>query len=429
MSCGSCAGPTAILGGGWAGLACAVELAAAGVPVTLFESAKQLGGRARSVDWRGIPIDNGQHLMVGAYRATLRLMQRLGTARLLERRPLDLRVPGFRLALPRLPAPWHLAAGLLRAEGLTWSEKRAAVRFIQHLKSLRFRLPQDLPADRFLRNQPATLVDRLWGPICIAALNTPLATASAQVFCNVLRDSLMGARGDSDLVMNRAAMGRLLPEAAAAFITERGGDVRLSHRIEGVRSDCVGLRLAGWDESFRNVVIATHPAHAAALTTGFPALAGVRAQLAAFTWQPIATLWLRFAAPPGFPFPMLGLGPGQAPWAFERNDLAPGMVAIVESADGPHLRLPPEALRERYLQRLAEAIGPLPALTDWKLIVEKRATWACTPGLDRPDPATPQPGLYLAGDYTAGPYPATLEGAVRSGVECAARILAGACSK
>jgi squalene-associated FAD-dependent desaturase len=404
-----------------------VELASAGAPVTLFESARQLGGRARSVDWQGLAIDNGQHLMVGAYHATLELMRRLGTERLLERRPLDLRLPGFRLALPRLPAPLHLAAGLLRAEGLSWGDKLAAVRFIQGLKQNDFRLARDLPAAEFLRGQPAALVDQLWAPLCIAALNTPLETASAQVFCHVLRDSLMGRRSDSDLIFNRADLGRLAPDAAAAFIDARGGEVRLSQRIEGIRTDCVGLRLAGWDESFANVVIATHPAHAAALTPEFPALEGLRQRLAAFTWQPIATLWLRFEAPPALPFPMLGLGPGQAPWAFERNDLAPGVMAIVESADGPHLRQPAEALKDQYLARLAEAIGPLPPLLDWKLIVEKRATWACTAGLERPDHATAQPGLYLAGDYTAGPYPATLEGAVRSGVECAARILAGRC--
>ncbi len=428
-SCGGgCkAGPTAIIGGGWAGLACAVELAAVGAPVALFESAKQLGGRARSVDWHGLAIDNGQHLMVGAYSATLGLTQRLGTSPLPECRPPDLRPPGFRLALPRLPAPLHLAAGLLRAEGLSWGDKLAAVGFIQGLKRQRFKLPRDLPAAEFLRGQPAALVENLWAPLCIAALNTPLETASAQVFCHVLRDSLMGRRGDSDLVFNRADLGRLLPDAAAAFISARGGEIHQSRRIAGVRTDCVGLRLAGWDESFSNVVIATHPCHAAALTAEFPTLEGLRQQLAAFTWQPIATLWLRFASPPNLPFPMLGLGPGQAPWAFERNDLAPGVVAIVESADGPHLRLSPEALRDSYLTRLAEAVGPLPPLQDWKLIVEKRATWACVPSLNRPDNTTPQPGLYLAGDYTAGPYPATLEGAVRSGVECAARLLAGRC--
>ncbi|MEW5768957.1 MAG: hydroxysqualene dehydroxylase HpnE [Pseudomonadota bacterium] len=421
-------GRVAVVGGGWAGLACAVILADAGLPVSLYESARQLGGRARTVVWDGLAVDNGQHLMVGAYRETLALMRRLGTAALIERHPLDLRVPGFRLCLPRLPAPLHLATGLLGCRGLGWGEKLAAARFMQQLKARGFRLERDHPASELLAGQPAALVDKLWGPICIAALNTPLHLASAQVFCNVLRDSLMGTRADSDLVMNRADLGRLLPEAAAARLREAGAEVHLSRRVAGVREDGASLRLEGPDASFGQVVIATHPSQVASLTATLPALAGLREDLAGLDWQPILTLWLRFERPPALPFPMLGLGPGQAPWAFERNDLAPGVVGMVESAHGPHLELAPEALLASYLRQLEAAVGPLPRLLAWKAITEKRATFTCAPGMRRPDNATAVPGLYLAGDYTADPdpaeaYPATLEGAVRSGVKCAHSIL------
>lgn len=415
--------PVAIVGGGWAGLACAITLAEAEVPVTLFESSRQLGGRARAVVWDNLTVDNGQHLMVGAYRETLALLERLGTRDLVENHPLDLRLPGFRLALPRLPPPLHLAAGLFRAQGLSWSEKFAAVLFMQGLKRKGFRLDKDVAASTLLQDQPATLVDKLWGPICIAALNTPLAQASAQVFCNVLRDSLMGAREDSDLVFNRVDLGHLLPAAAVAFLRRSRGEVHLSTRVEGLRNRSRGLHLDGPEELFTTVVLATHPSQVSALTENLPELADVRADLARFTWQPIRTLWLRFEAAPAFPFPMLGLGPGQAPWAFERNDIAPGLVSIVESAEGPHLDLGPEALLDTYLKQLEKVLGPLPRLLSWKTITEKRATYACTPGMERPANATALQGLFLAGDYTEGPYPATLEGAVRSGVNCARLIL------
>ena len=418
----------AIIGGGWAGLACAVTLADAEVPVTLFESARQLGGRARAVVWDDLTVDNGQHLMVGAYRETLALLERLGSLHLIERHPLDLRVPGFRLALPKWPPPLHLAAGLFGAQGLTWSEKFAAVLFMQGLKRKGFRLERDQAASDFLKGQPATLVDKLWGPICIAALNTPLEQASAQVFCNVLRDSLMGTREDSDLVMNRADLGHLMSAAAVSLLRRAGTEVRLSTRVEGVRAKNRGFHLDGPEERFDTVVLATHPSQVTALTEGLPELASVHDDLGRFTWQPILTLWLRFEAPPAFPFPMLGLGPGQAPWAFERNDIAPGVVSIVESAEGPHLAQAPEELLASYLKQLEDVLGPLPRLLSWKTITERRATYACTPGMSRPDNTTSQPGLYLAGDYTAGPdptqtYPATLEGAVRSGVKCARLIL------
>jgi len=412
----------AIIGGGWAGIACAVELADAGRPVTLYEAAKQLGGRGRGVDWNGIRIDNGQHLMIGAYGETLRLLRRLGTTHLLERRPLQLRVPGFRLALPRLPAPLHLATGLLLARGLSLAEKWAAARFMQALKAIHYRLPEDLPASTLLHRhrQPPALIAKLWAPICIAALNTPVEAASAQVFCNVLRDSLAGSRADSDLVMNRADLGSLAGDAALAQLGPR---IRLSEKITGITRSASGFHLAGPEQRADQVVLAVHPSRLPALLADLPEMAGISKAVAGYTWQPILTLWLRFATPPVFPFPMLGLGDGHAPWAFERNDLAPGLVAIVMSADGPHIQQPAEQLRDEYLGLLAQALGPLPALLDWKTITEKRATWSCTPALPRPDHTTPVPGLYLAGDYTLGDYPATLEGAVRSGVKCARLIL------
>jgi uncharacterized protein with NAD-binding domain and iron-sulfur cluster len=131
----------AIVGGGWAGLSAAVELAQGGIRVTVFEAAKQLGGRARSVEVQGHRLDNGQHILVGAYRETLRLMQQVGADpdRLLKRLPLELSFPAsqplpFRLRLPRLPSPWHLAAGLLTARGASLAEKISAVRFMRSLQ-------------------------------------------------------------------------------------------------------------------------------------------------------------------------------------------------------------------------------------------------------------------------------------------------------
>ena len=417
--------PVAIVGGGWAGLACAVELADAGVAVQLHESAKQLGGRARRVDWNGIPLDNGQHLMVGAYRETLRLLARLGTNGLLEQRPLELTVPGFHLRLPRLPAPLNLIAGLLAARGLGLKDKLAAARFMNALKEAAFRLPWDETAHSLLarHQQPENLVDKLWAPICIAALNTPLEQASAQVFCNVLRDSLAGERADSDLVFNRADLGRLLPDAASDFVRRRGGGVHLASKVVRLTRRDGGFHLAGPEVQAERVVLATHPARLGELLVELPEAADSVALAADYAWQPILTLWLRFETPPALPFPMLGLGGGQAPWAFERNDLAPGLVALVVSAEGPHLAWAPETLRDGYLALLRDRIGPLPALLDWKVLVEKRATFACVPHLRRPDNQTALPGLYLAGDYTAGDYPATLEGAVRSGLACARHVL------
>jgi squalene-associated FAD-dependent desaturase len=417
--------PVAIVGGGWAGLAAAVELADAGVAVNLYESAKQLGGRARSVDWNNLAIDNGQHLMVGAYTETLRLMARVGSLDTVERRRLDLRVPGFRLALPDLPKPLHLAAGLLSAQGLSLAEKWAAVRFMRALEAQSFALPSDQPASTLLaeHKQPGNLIAKLWEPLCVAALNTPLDQASSQVFCNVLRDSLAGPRDASDLVFNRADLGAVFPEAAARFIAARGGTINLGAKVTGLDKTNMGYRLANVDSEANQIIVAVHPARLAALLVGLPELRDSVAGIDAYAWQPILTLWLCFTEAVPMPFPMLGLGPGQAPWVFDRNAVAPGLLSVVFSAEGPHLDMSRDDLVEQCLGLIRALIGPLPALLDSTVITEKRATFACVPGQYRPGNRTALPGLFLAGDYTEADYPATLEGAVRSGVKCARHLL------
>jgi squalene-associated FAD-dependent desaturase len=415
----------AIVGGGWAGLAAGVELADAGIPVTLCESAKQLGGRARRVDWNELAIDNGQHLMVGAYRETLRLMARIGTLDTLDRCGLDLRVPGFRLHLPDIPAPLHLAAGLMKAAGLNWSEKWAATRFMRHLQARQFKLDRDQTAAALLssQHQPSDLIAKLWEPLCVAALNTPLDQASAQVFCNVLRDSLAGPRDASDLIFNRSDIGAAFPDAAVAYMAGRGGDIRLGAKVTAIEAMTGGFRLRGMEIEAQRVIVAVHPARLGALVAGLPALAVTVAGVAGYAWQPILTLWLRFTAAVPLPFPMLGLGPGQAPWVFDRNAVAPGLLSVVFSAEGPHLNQAPESLRDDCLALITTQFGPLPELLDWKIITEKRATFACLPDMFRPENRTALPGLYLAGDYIEADYPATLEGAVRSGVKCARLLM------
>ena len=192
----------AIIGGGYAGMAAAAELATQRIPLTLFESSRQLGGRARAVETHGLVLDNGQHILLGAYSETLRLMRLVGAdaERLLLRLPLTLSYPGrLHLAAPRLPAPLHLLLALLSARGLDWSEKLAAVRFMQALRRCGFKLVagtanatvNDLLA---AHAQPQRVCEYLWRPLCVAALNTPPDAAAAQVFCNVLRDSLAAAR-------------------------------------------------------------------------------------------------------------------------------------------------------------------------------------------------------------------------------------------
>ncbi len=422
----------AVIGGGWAGLACAVELSAAGRRVCVFEAARQLGGRARRVVVHGVPLDNGQHILIGAYHETLRLMRLAGAdpETLLARLPLELNHPGggFRLRLPRLPAPFHLAIGLMTAQGTSLREKLSAARFMRTLQRDDYRLQDDISVTDLLdrHSQTGNIRRFMWEPLCLAALNTPPASASAQLFANVLRDSLGGKREDTDLLLPAADLGKLFPDTARSCVESGGGEVRLSARVDALQSS-----LTIGDETFAHVVIATAPQHASALLRTFPETAEIARQLDGYAFEPIGTVYLGYPEALRFPFPMLGLDKPETErvgqWAFDRSDKesGQGIAACVLSGEGRWDTLDNEALAATLHCELQDTLGrPLPAPLWHQAIRERRATFSCRPELFRPTPDTPVRGLWLAGDYVCADYPATLEGAVRSGVTVARRILA-----
>lgn len=416
---------TAVIGAGYAGLAAAVELAAAGRRVEVFETSRVLGGRARTTHIEGFTVDNGQHILVGAYTETLRLMRAVGADPdvLLKRTPLRFEFPGeFLMRAPHLPAPLHTAFALLLARGLDWREKRAAIGLMQGLKADKFRVEPDITVTAWLeRNKTPSRQRRLlWEPLCIAALNTPAERASAQVLANVLRDSLAGSRAASDMLLPQVDLTALFPEPAAAFIAQRGGAVHAGHRVASLRSEADGWRI---DDAgpFAQVVVAVAPYHLGNLV---PELAP---QVEHFDWEPIVTSYFSYPDWVRLPQPMLGVDAGLAQWLFDRGQLCgqDGLIAAVISARGRHLDLPTAELERGIHQEIARLVAELPAPLAVQTITEKRATFACVPNLQRPPARTALPGLWLAGDYVAGDYPATLEGAVRSGVAAARGILAG----
>lgn len=416
----------AVIGAGYAGLAAAVELTAAGAAVEVFEASRTPGGRARALEFDGLQVDNGAHILVGAYGETLRLMRTVGAdpARMLRRTPLHLEFPGeFVMHAPRLPAPLHTALALLLARGLDLREKLAAVRLMRRLQADGYRVAPDCSVAQWLDalKTPPRQRRFLWEPLCIAALNTPAADASAQVLANVLRDSLGGARAASDMLLPQADLTALFPQPALDWLHGCGARSHLGHRVAGLARDGDGWRIDGAGP-FSAVVVAVAPYHLHGL---LPELAD---GVAHFDWEPIVTCYLRY--PPGtrLPGPMLGVEGGLAQWLFDRGLLCgqDGVIAAVISAHGRHLELPPGELERGIHAEVARLVPALPAPLATKTINEKRATFACRPGLVRPAARSGPPGLWLAGDYVAGDYPATIEGAVRSGVAAARGILGGA---
>jgi hypothetical protein len=525
----------AVVGAGWAGLAAAVRAVELGHRVTLLEAARVAGGRAR-----GLPLalpgggsllaDNGQHILLGAYSATLDLMRRLGvdSARALRRLPLALRYPdGSGLVLPRLPRPLDALAGGLTARGWRWADRLALLRAAV---GWRRGSPMDEAATvaDWCAALPPRVVRDVLEPLCVAALNTPPREASARVFLRVLREALFGPPGSADVLLPSASLDALLPAPALRWLQAHGADVWL-----GWRARTLDWRAPHWlldGEAFDQVVLATSAPAAARLLDACPAaLQGggddsPRAHLpprggggeGEGRSKRYFALESSAAAPAPRPFPARGEG-GISPSPACGGGLGWGVAAApLATAAGPHPCLPPagegvkqpappsdhqlasalrgwreaaaalrhEAIATVYAlaegrewerqQRAAPWPGPMlalradggapaqfvfdrgvpPGLPDGRLlafvvsaarmdgaalrravanqarvqwglevrllrcVTEKRATFACTPGLRRP-PMLIAPGLLACGDYVDGPYPATLEGAVRSGLRAA----------
>ena len=424
----------AIVGAGWAGLTAAVELVTAGARPILFEAGRQLGGRARTSEIDGRSVDNGQHILIGAYRETLRLLRAVGASpeALLHRTPLTLNYPaaGLRLALPRLPAPLHLAAGLLCARGCTLKEKLAASRLALALQKSRYRVAPDRTVAELLdaHGQHGPLRKGLWEALCLAALNTDPQHASAQIFATVLRDSLGGRRADTDLLLPAADLGRLFPEPAADFVRRHGGEIHTGCRVDNLAT------LLDSNE-FDRVILAVAPQHTARLLATQPLTAPLAGLLGQYAYEPIGTLYADYPPDLCLPTPLLGLpgalghpsGQGIGQWVFDRGALlgTPGRLAFVLSAHGAWDDLDDPALAALLHDELEATLGHRLPRPHWvRSIRERRATFACHPNLPRPTPHTPDPRLWLAGDYVCADYPATLEGAVRSGVAAARALLA-----
>jgi len=425
----------AVIGGGYAGMAAAVTLAEHQAAVTVYESGPILGGRARRVEINGVTLDNGLHILIGAYRETLRLIAQVHPAAAaallpLLRLPLDwYRHQGLHLRAPRLPAPLHLLTALLTTKGANWSERWTAIRMMRALRGANFRLTYDPTVSELLKahRQGPILTQHLWAPLCVSALNTPPHKASAQLFLNVLRDGLNADRAGSDLLIARVDLSALFPEPAADYVRARGGEVLTGRRVTAVDSVAGGFQVIAGGEAriFSHVICALPPHQVGAFLAGISALSETLEITQAMEYQPITSVYLQFDGRVRLPAPMTGIPHGVAHWIFDRESICGqrGLIGAVISAEGPHQALAQDALGKRVHQELAAHFSPLPPLRWQRVIAEKRATLSATPGLRRPAQKTALTNFWLAGDYTASEYPATLEAAVRSGIVCARGIL------
>ncbi len=412
-----------IVGGGWAGLAAAVRATTLGWQVRLLEAAPALGGRARRIEHLGLVLDNGPHLLIGAYTHTLALMRQLGLNPhdLLWRSPLNLRDPqGRGLGLPALPAPWNLLIGLMGANALDWRDKLSLLKVAARWQRSGFECAPDLTVRDLCVGLRPHAFNILIEPLCVSALNTPTEQASAAVFLRVLRDALYSAPGSADFLLPRTDMSTLLPDAALVWLQAQGAQVLLGQHQRTCPTpenagDAVLLACPAWEAARLTQTINPHWS----------------AQAGSLTHQGIATIYLRCNLPgeqqATLARPMMALDSGPlapAQFVFDRGALSQDraqrgvLAAVVSACQGER-----DALTQAVQAQIERQLK-LPGLTPITTVVERRATFSCTPGLVRPS-AHIAPGLWACGDHVQGPYPATLEGAVRSGLEVVDQLTQG----
>ncbi len=450
MSTASASAPIdlCVIGGGWAGIAAAVEACDRGLTVALLDAAPQLGGRARTLEidmgFGPLRLDNGQHLMMGAYRETLALMSRVAPDefRALHRSPLHLcDTNGLSLRATGAPAPLHLALGLVQSKGLGLTGLFACARLMLALQRCGWRVEAGESVAHLLEraHQPDWLVERLWGPLCASALNTPITEACAQTFAAVLRDTLGGPREASDFVLPKSTLGDCLPLPATDWLTKRGASIRLRTPVRALRLTDEGWRVTAPNAHVlaRCIVLAVPPSNSARLlrsasVPGAPLNdADLTERLEAFRPIPIATTYAAWPAhqiqtvPPWVMLTQSSSPPGPSQqsrvtgdWVFDRGvQRGHRILSIVASAVDLADHGDSNSLTRAMAISASHALGlspPVHATT----VLERRATFACVP--DRPrfshPPSGHLPDLWLAGDYTEQDYPATIESAVRSGL-------------
>jgi len=407
----------AVIGGGWAGLAAAIEATRRGHHVTLFEMAPQLGGRSRGVDVAGMALDNGQHILIGAYVETLALMRSVGVDLdgAFARTPLRVMYPDG-VGLQLNPGPPMLAFGsaVLRRRGWRFGERIALLTAAAGWVARGFRCDPLLTVAQLTQRLPRAVRDDLIDPLCVAALNTPSTEASAGVFLRVLKDALFSGPGSADLLLPRVSLSALLPAPTQRWLSAAGATLRLSHRVEGLEADAARWSLDG--ERFDHVVIATTPSEAARLTREIAPEWSRTA--AALRYEPIVTVYLQGDGV-RLTEPMLALRSDEhspAQFVFDRGQLGgpAGLLAFVTSGAQRWVDRGMAATSAATIAQAQASLGV--PLTLVQTLTEKRATFRCTPDLQRPAMRI-APNLHAAGDHVAGPYPATLEGAVRSGLD------------
>jgi squalene-associated FAD-dependent desaturase len=420
----------AVVGGGVAGLSAASALAERGARVVVVEARPDLGGRTATFTEpvTGERADNGQHILMGCYTETFTFLTRVGAG--VELQPnltmdvVDRDGQSTRLACPSLPSPLHLLAGLLRWDALGTRDRLSALRMATRGSPG----PTETVAAWLARlGQSPRLVEVLWEPLAVAALNQPITVAAAAPFAAVL-ERVLRSRTGSALGLPAVPLGDLFAQSSRAFIEDRGGSVRSGVRAGMAFGSDQRATVVVRDQSVpaRAVIVAVEWHALRRLCPNPPAaLRGVWEAAGATPASAIVSAHAWFDRPV-MDVPFCGLPGRQWQWAFDVGAGWRGRsshVSVTASAADAMVQWSNDALSSSALDTLRDVFPAARDAAVRRIVVirERRATFSVAPGVPpRPDNATGVPGLFLAGDWIGNPLPATIEGAVTSGHRAAA---------
>ncbi len=442
--------PLVIIGGGLSGLAAGVDLAEQGIRVIVLEKRSFLGGRAYSFTDKvtGDVIDNGQHLMMGCYHHTLSFFEKIGSLGKLKFQS-DPQVDflqvdgtgGVRRAsfkCPPLPAPLHLLAGLARLNTIGWPERISALRVglgLRRLNGSRAKLA-DITVREWLNElrQPELIQRRFWDIVALATLNEAPEIASADMFARVLDQAFLHTKRDSTILISKVGLSDLYTDHARDFIESRGGQVRLNAEVEKIEFDraCArGVLLRGGEYIEADTIICAVPYFSLRRIMTTDVIAGTDYTLGQFKSSPIVSINLWYDEPVT-DLEFVCLLDSQIEWVFNK-DLITGHkersrqhLALVKSGARDFALRPKEELIAIAVSEMnrffpaARRQQPIHAF----VVREHDATISHTVGTARlrPSQHTRFSNFFLAGDWTDTGLPATIEGAVWSGQECARLI-------
>lgn len=435
-------GRVGVFGAGVAGLSAALALAEQGFAVDIYEAKNFPGGRASSLRDApsGLTLDNGQHIVMGCYHAFLRLMEKMGARdRLAETAGLSVDYVATggqwsKLAAAALPAPFHLLAGLFSFDALNTADRIAILRMGLSLKMGSPPRGNETAAAWLARHgQTPGSIHALWEPFCLAALNEPMATASAKLLWETLRRSLFGAKNDSAIFFARVGLSDLFRPEAELYLRATGGSLNFGAQIAKLHFEngLVRAETAKGEPIAADLYVSALPW--AALRGLLPAESPLRAQLEKISPAGILNIHL-LSDRKLFAAPFAGLLGSPFHWVFDRSDHLPAerqgkefLYAVTMSAAGDAWLS--RKSEDILIEVRAELAKFFPVAEEAKFLRElviktKDATFTARPEAEpaRPGPTTPWKNLFLAGDWTATHLPATLEGAALSG-ETAAKAI------